>query len=96
LSSLFGLGRGCRQGDPISPYICLLCGEILGNSIRSDKNIKGITLWNEEFKLSQYDTDILLELFFPTQRVTPFKQLKTLFLISFGKMDKIKRVILMK
>jgi hypothetical protein len=41
----------------------LLCAEILGIAIRSDKNIKGITIWNEEFKLSQYadDTDILLD-----------------------------------
>ena len=33
----FPIQRGCRQGDPISPYIFLVCGEILAN--RYDKII---------------------------------------------------------
>ena len=59
----FGLQRGCRQGDPISPYIFLLCAEVLSQMIRKDNLIKGIIIENKEFKLSQYadDTQIFLD-----------------------------------
>ena len=42
MSDFFTLKRGCRQGDPISPYLFLLCAEVLGQMIRRDDNIKGI------------------------------------------------------
>ena len=61
--TFFYLKRGCRQGDPISPYIFILCAEILGKMIRNNKDIKGIHINNKEFKLSQYadDTQLLLD-----------------------------------
>lgn len=63
MSESFCLRRGCRQGDPVSPYIFILCAEILGNMIRQNKNIKGISLGNREYKLSQYadDTQVFLD-----------------------------------
>ena len=63
LSESFNLQRGCRQGDPISPYIFILCVEILGKMIRNDKNVQGINIDNKEFKLCQYadDTQIFLD-----------------------------------
>ena len=53
---------GCRQGDPISSYLFILCVEILGIMIRENKHIKGIFVNNVEHKLSQYadDTEFLL------------------------------------
>ena len=61
-SKWFPICRGCRQGDPISPYLFILCVKILGIMIRENKDIKGIFVNNVEHKLSQYadDTEFLL------------------------------------
>ena len=62
VSQWFPICRGCRQGDPISPYLCILCVEILGIMIQENNNVKGIFINIIEHKLSQYadDTEFLL------------------------------------
>ena len=52
ISEFFYLKRGCRQGDPISPYIFILCAEILGKMIRNNNDIRGIIIDNKEYKIS--------------------------------------------
>lgn len=63
MSEFFKLGRGCRQGDPLSPYT--ICAEIQGILIRENivKNIGGIHINNIEHKVSQYadDTQLFLD-----------------------------------
>ena len=63
ISSWFPVGRGCRQGDPISPYLFLLCSEILAHIIRKDPDIKGYSLNDIEIKVSQFadDTSLFLD-----------------------------------
>ena len=61
-SDHISLSRGCRQGDPISPYVFVLCAEILSHVIREKKDIKGIVVYDKETKLSQYADDTTIYL----------------------------------
>ena len=42
ISEQFTVQRGCRQGDPVSPYLFILCAEILAVLVKHNKNIRGI------------------------------------------------------
>ena len=57
LSEFFYLQRGCRQGDPVSPYIFILCAEVLSLMLRKEESVKGIHINNKLFLLSQYADD---------------------------------------
>jgi len=59
-TSYFPIQRGVRQGDPLSPYLFILCLEPLAGAIRNNSDIKGIKLGNEVEKISLYADDITL------------------------------------
>ena len=63
LSEPFQIFRGCRQGDPIASLEFLLPAQFLYLMIYANKNIKGITIKNKEYKMTQFadDTTMILD-----------------------------------
>ncbi len=56
-SNFFNLGRGCRQGDPWSPYIFILAIEPLARYIIQEQQILGIKIGDKEIKIGLYADD---------------------------------------
>jgi hypothetical protein len=63
INNVFNLERGCRQEDPISPYLFIIGVELLSLNIRSNPQIKGVLINEIEPLISQYadDTFLLLD-----------------------------------
>ena len=62
ISEYFKMGRGVRQGCPISPLLFILTVELLAINIRYDENIKGIRIpgGHRALKIQQYADDTTL------------------------------------
>ena len=56
-SEFFNLQRGVRQGCTLPGILFVLCAEILAQATRKNNNIKGIQIYNKEYKISQYADD---------------------------------------
>jgi len=60
LSNYFTTGRGCIQGDPISSYLVILCADFLAAKLKQCKQLQGIHIVGEDYKMSQFTDDTLL------------------------------------
>jgi exonuclease III len=85
ISSRFELGRGIRQGCPVSPYLFIICVELLAQHIRNNSNIEGIHINGVEFKILQFADDTALIL---KNKKSIIKSLETI--VDFGKCSGLK------
>ena len=59
-SDIIKLERGCRQGDPISPYIFVLSVELLGTTVRKHTQFQGYKIGDREHRISLFADDTTL------------------------------------
>jgi len=62
MSPTFDMGRGCRQGDPISALLFILCVEILAIKIRNNEKITGFKIGSLVHGLDMYADDVTIYL----------------------------------
>ena len=80
-SGYFLLGRGTRQGDPLSIYLFILVLEILFIQIRADENIKGFKIDNIEMLLYAFadDTIFIIKDIHSVNRILKHKKVYEVF-----------------
>ena len=61
-SQWFDVKRGTRQGETLSPYLFIICAELLASVIRQNENMHSINILDEEILLSLFADDTTFSL----------------------------------
>lgn len=59
-SNYFRISRGVRQGDPLSAMLFIIVIESFAETLRKDKEIKGVDFFKINKKISLYADDMAL------------------------------------
>lgn len=60
ITNRLDISKGTRQGCPLSPLLFILSLEPLLNQFRNNKNIKGLKIRKQEYKLQAFADNVLL------------------------------------
>ena len=89
LSQRFDISRGCRQGDPIAPYLFLIAVEFLAHKLRNNVQIKGFNFGqNTSHMMDLYADDLTIYLAPDDQSLkTVIETLKSFYKLSCLKIN---------
>ena len=63
MSSFINIEKGCHQGDPIAPYLFIICAQILNLMLKYNQSVRGIKVGNTEFRLTQFADDTTIYIY---------------------------------
>ena len=95
MSDFFSINRGVRQGCPLSPYLFIICIEVLSLTLQKDHDVTGIKINGKEFKSTMFADDATFAM---DRSLKSFKKLISILedfrLISGLKLNVNKTIIL--
>uniref|UniRef100_A0A670KCX7 Reverse transcriptase domain-containing protein n=1 Tax=Podarcis muralis TaxID=64176 RepID=A0A670KCX7_PODMU len=91
------IGKGTRQGCPLSPLLFIVVLEVLLNAIRQNKQIKGVTLGSNKYKVKAYADDVVLTVEEPIESIKAIlDEMEEFGKLAGFKMNKSKTKMIVK